>query len=265
MFRDVPPSLVTSIRGPFQDVFKRQTGMNGDIELLPDWAAVSEHIKDGTLSAGVLHGFEFAWARKLNPDLQPLVVSHPYESKLQACIIVNGATSKPGFKPADLVGPSVRIAKGLKAHCHLYYENLRRGFPANVLQPTGPANGTAEDAITAVLLGDNVAALVDYAAIKNYQALRPGAAKNIRVICESELFPVSCLAVKKGIVDEKTLAQIKDGLTKANKSSEGKMLMMLWNLKGFSDVPKDYDAQLNRIYRAYPPPVRIVSTTRVEK
>jgi len=27
------------------------------------------------------------------------------------------------------------------------------------------------------------------------------------------------------------------------------MLMMLWNLKGFAEVPKDYDAQLDRCTR----------------
>jgi len=40
---------------------------------------------------------------------------------------------------------------------------------------------------------------------------------------------------------------------------------MLWNLKGFAEVPKDYDAQLDRVYKAYPPPPKVVTTARVEK
>jgi hypothetical protein len=268
MFRDVPPAFVQSIQIPFRDVFKRQTGMVGELELLPDWEAMSNRIKDGTLSAGVLHGFEFAWAKKANPDLEPIIVSRPHESKLTGCIIVNAAGGqRPITNPGDLTGPCLVVSKGLKAHVHLYYENLRKGYPANVLQPTGPAKGTAEDAITAVLNGDAEAALVDYAAVANYGALRPGAAKNIKILCESESFPVSVLAVKKGVIDEATLKQVRDGLTQAHKSSEGKMLMMLWNLKGFADVPKDYDAQLDRIYKAYPPPARIVPAvaTKVDK
>jgi hypothetical protein len=76
--------------------------------------------------------------------------------------------------------------------------------------------------------------------------------------------------VKRGVVDKTTLTQIRDGLTQAHKSAEGKMLMMLWNLKGFAEVPKDYDAQLDRIYKAYPPPAKVatvspVNATKVEK
>jgi ABC-type phosphate/phosphonate transport system substrate-binding protein len=268
MFRDVPPSFVQSIQGPFRDVFKRQTGMVGEIELLPDWEALSNRIKDGTLSAGVLHGFEFAWAKKANPDLEPIVVSKPHEAKLTACIVVNAAGGQRNItNPGDLTGPCVVVSKGLKAHVHLYYENLRKGYPATTLQPAGPAKGTTEDAITAVLTGDAEAALVDYAAIKNYQALRPGAGKNIKILCESESFPVSVLAVKKGVVAPGTLTQIRDGLTQAHKSAEGKMLMMLWNLKGFAEVPKDYDDQLDKIAKAYPPPAKIGPTvaTKVEK
>lgn len=265
MFRDVPPSFVTSVQGPFRDVFKRQTGMAGELELCPDWEALSNRIKDGTLSAGVLHGFEFAWAKRANPDLQPLIVSRPHESRMTACIVVNAASEKKITQPGQLVGPSLVISKGLKAHVHLYYEHLRKGFPANVLQPAGPAKGTAEDALSAVLAGEADAALVDYAAVSGYQALRPGAAKNIKILCESDQFPVSVLAVKKGIVDENTMKLIREGLTQAHKSSEGKMMMMLWNLKGFAEVPKDYDAQLDKIAKSYPPPAKMTATTKVEK
>ena len=75
------------------------------------------------------------------------------------------------------------------------------------------------------------------------------------------------LAVKKGVVAPGTLTQIRDGLTQAHKSAEGKMLMMLWNLKGFAEVPKDYDDQLDKIAKAYPPPAKIGPTvaTKVEK
>jgi hypothetical protein len=75
------------------------------------------------------------------------------------------------------------------------------------------------------------------------------------------------LAVKKGVVAPATLTQIRDGLTQAHKSAEGKMLMMLWNLKGFAEVPKDYDDQLDKIAKAYPPPAKIGPTvaTKVEK
>jgi len=139
-------------------VFKRQTGLVGDIELFPDWEAVSSRLKDGTLSAGVLHGFEFAWARQVNPDLQPLIVSNRTNRSSRRGIVVNGATSRRDSSRPIWSARALVVSKGLKAHCHLYYENLRKGFPANVLQPTGPAKGMAEDAITAVLLGEAEAA-----------------------------------------------------------------------------------------------------------
>jgi ABC-type phosphate/phosphonate transport system substrate-binding protein len=263
MFRDVPPSFIQSIQVPFRDVFKKQTGMAGDLELLPDWEAMSNRIKDGTLSAGVLHGFEFAWAKKVNPDLQALIVSRPHEPRITGCIVVKANGDKQFTQPGQLVGPSVLVPKGLKAHVHLFYETLRKGYPANALQPLGAPKGTADEAISAVLAGEADAALVDFAAVSGFQALRPGAGKNVKILVESEPFPVSVLAVKKGVVDANTLTQIRDGLTQAHKTAEGKMLMMLWNLKGFAEVPKDYDAQLDKIYKAYPPPAK--SVTKVEK
>jgi len=255
MFKDVPPAALSAVKGPFREVFKQQTGIPGELEVFADWAALSDKIKDGYLSCGVLHGFEFAWAKKANPDLQPIVVSNPHESKLSGCIVVNGADLAAVTKPAELTGPSVVVPKGLKAHAHLFYEALRKEYPANVMQPVAGYKGNTEDAITAVLQGEEKAALVDYAAVKNYQALHPGYGKNIKVLCESVPFPVTVLMVKKGVVNEAMLTKIQDGLTQANKTSEGKMMMMLWGLKGFGRVPKDYDDQLDRISKAYPPPV----------
>ena len=41
----------------------------------------------------------------------------------------------------------------------------------------------------------------------------------------------------------------------ANQTTSGKMMMMLWNLKGFEVPPADYQQRLDAILKAYPLPV----------
>ena len=48
--------------------------------------------------------------------------------------------------------------------------------------------------------------------------------------------------------------KIKTGLIDSNKTAQGRAFMFLWRLKGFDAVPDDYDEELKRSLKAYPPP-----------
>src|SRR5687767_7561745 len=75
MFRDVQPAMVKSISRPFRSLFERQTGLAGDVELVPDAETMANKMKERTIQLGVFHGFEFAQIRLRHPELRPLVVS----------------------------------------------------------------------------------------------------------------------------------------------------------------------------------------------
>ena len=81
-------------------------------------------------------------------------------------------------------------------------------------------------------------------ALAGYQAFQPGACKTSG-LCRSEVFPQTVIAYRKGSVPTRRPVAIRQMLTEAHTTAAGKPLMMLWNLKGFEEVPADYDAQLS--------------------
>jgi len=261
MFRDVQPAMVQAMSVPFRAMFERQTGYTGDVEIVPDAETLSNKMKDRKLQLGVFHGFEYAQVRTRHPELQPLVVTVPHGRACQALVIVSQASKAE--KLADLAGELVVIPRGTKAHCLTYLDKARRGLPATVAKPVAKPNLTVEEVLNSVAEGTSAAGLVDVGAYNGYLALQPGAGQYLKVLCRSEVFPVSVIAFRKGTFDDETIGQIRRGLLGANQTAQGKPLMMLWNLKGFEDVPADYEAQLGNILKAYPaqPPV----TPRLEK
>ena len=89
MFRDVQPAMVQAMSKPLRDMIRKQTGLTGEVEICPDANALADKMKAKRLHLGVYHGFEFAWLRKANPDLVPLVITIPPARKLQACVVVH--------------------------------------------------------------------------------------------------------------------------------------------------------------------------------
>lgn len=260
MFRDVQPAMVHALATPLRDLIRKQTGLTGEVEILPDAYVLSDKLKAGKLQLGVFHGFEFAWIREKNPDLVPLVITVPPGRKLQALVVVHQDSKASTL--ADLKNEPVVVHRGIKAHCPLFLERARIGMPASTAAPKTRPQVTAEEALNAVVQGDSPAALVDIAALNGYHTLQPGAAKQLRVLCQSELFPQTVIAYRKGSLDDETIARVRKLLVEAHQTAAGKPLMMLWSLKGFEDVPAEYLTHLDRISKAFPPnPTPIMTPT----
>ena len=254
MFRDIQPGMVQALSRPLRDMIKKQTGLTGDVEIVPDTFTLAERMKAKRYQLGVFHGFEFAWVRKQNPNLVPLAVTIPPGRKLQACVVVH--QDSPAQTLADLKDQPVIVHRGTKAHCLAFLDRERAGLPATTAVPKGKPPVTAEEALDAVVSGDAPASLVDASALTGYQSLQPGAFKHLRVLARSEVFPQTVIAYNRGSLPDGTIAGIRRLLTEAHTTAAGKPLMMLWSLKGFEDVPADYESQLERIAQAYPPPAR---------
>jgi ABC-type phosphate/phosphonate transport system substrate-binding protein len=206
------------------------------------------------LQIGVFHGFEFAWISPSHPDIVPLAVTVPPGRNVQACVVVH--KSCPAQTLADLTDETIIIPKGTKAHCYLFLNRERTGLPPTTACPVINRDKEGVDALDSVVMGDCAAALVDAAALTGYQSLQPGAFKHLRVLTESEKFPPAVVAYRRGTIDDATAHKIKTGLITANQQTSSRPLMMLWNLKGFEDVPADYSQRLAEIRKAYPPPTK---------
>jgi ABC-type phosphate/phosphonate transport system substrate-binding protein len=250
MFRDIQPAMVQAMSRPLRELIRKQTGITGEVDICPDARVLTDRMKTSRYHLGVFHGFEFAWAKKRDPDLVPLVVTVPPGRKLRACVIVHEDCKAATL--ADLKDEPLLIPRGTKAHCFAYLDKLRASLPATTATPKTKPAVTAEEALDAIVMGGATAALVDISALVGYQKLQPGASKHLRILCESENFPQTVIAYTKGGLSDEMIGKIRRLLTEAHTTAAGKPLMMLWNLKGFEDIPADYDTQLEKILRSYP-------------
>ena len=146
------------------------------------------------------------------------------------------------------------IPRGAKAHTLVFLDKLRDGLPDTTAKPTTKTDQTPEDVLNAVATGDAPAALVDGFALEGYKSLQPGGFKAVRVLATSEEFPPAVVCYRKGTLTDDQISKIRDGMTASTKTTSGKVLMTMWNLKGFEAPPKGYQTALDDILKAYPLP-----------
>ena len=258
MFRDVPPTLVHAAATPFQDLFKKQTGVESEVEMLDQCDVLADRLKEKKLHFGVFHGFEWAWVKGRYPELQPVAVTVP-PKKIQACLVIH-ANSKVE-KPAELQGACVAVPIGAKAHTYLYLDRLQHTLPAGCCRLAPENDRGPDDILDAVSEGKTPAALMDLAALGAYQDSKPGKGRRLKVLCQSEPFPATVIVFSKGAVDLNSVEKVRSGLVKAKDNPHGRAFLFLWQLKGFEEVNAVYDAELQAVLKAYPPPTPGMATS----
>ncbi len=251
MFRDVPPDLVQVVATPFRDLFQKQTGVESEVEMVGDCDALADRLMEKKVHFGVFHGFEWAWVRGRYPELHALVVTIP-PKKVQACIVVH-ANSK-AEKPADLNGVCLTLPVAAKAHTILYIDRLMQTLPMGCCRPVPHTEWGSDSVLDAVADGKTPAALLDAATVLGYANNKPGKAKQIKVLCQSDPFPPTVIVFRKGGVDPSIVEKVRSGLVQAKDNAHGRAFLFLWKLKGFEDVSAVYEADLQKIFKAYPPP-----------
>src|SRR4051812_13176279 len=86
MFRDVPPALFNAMSVPFQNVVESQTGLKGQLVVVSTPEEMTKNLRDGDLQLGVYHGFEFAWMKLQDKELQPLMLVSSNPNLLKATV-----------------------------------------------------------------------------------------------------------------------------------------------------------------------------------
>jgi ABC-type phosphate/phosphonate transport system substrate-binding protein len=258
MFRDQQPAVIQALAKPFRDLMTKHTGYTGDVEVVDDPHTLTDRLKENKVQLGVYHGFEFAWAQQRCDDLTPLIVTCPPGGCVQGLVVV--AADSPAKSLADLKDADVLIPRGAKAHTLVFLDKLRDGLADDSARPTAKADQTPEDVLNLVVSGKAKAALVDGCAWEGYKVLHPGGIKALKVLAKSEEFPPAVVCFRKGTLTDEQVKQLRDGLTASTKTPTGKMLMTLWNLKGFEAPPKGYQTALDDILKAYPVPKKAEGT-----
>jgi ABC-type phosphate/phosphonate transport system substrate-binding protein len=250
MFNGVPAAVIGPAAKPFQSMFEKQTGYQGQVIVAKDWLEITEKLRKSEYDVAVLHGFEYSWVKN-DHHLVPLLISVP-SSKLEACLVVN--VNCPADTPADLKGNCVAIPASTKAFCHLYFDRLKLDLPSGCCCPAQLEGHTVEDALDAVASGHCQAALVDALSLKGYQSNKPGVGKQLRVLHQSPAFPPAVIVYRKGIFTSEAEKKVIQGMIKGTTTPQGKVLTGLWKIQGFSEVTPEYLTELEKCRKAYPPP-----------
>jgi ABC-type phosphate/phosphonate transport system substrate-binding protein len=254
MFRDVKPAMFAALTKPFYSLVETQTGLKSELVLVGNPDDMRQQLANGQLHFGVFHGFEFAWMKQKDPQLKPLMVAAPTHRPIKAYLVV--AASNPVKSVCELRGKTLALATGTKEHSRVFIDRRCQAEGARPSEFFGsivqPVNG--ETALHDVCDDKVQAAVVDGTAMQCFADRFPGRAKKLRVLAESQAFPLSVVAIRDGAIEPQVLARFTNGMSKANTTPMGRQLMGLMQMTGFEPVPADYDQQLAEIAKAFPPP-----------
>src|SRR5262249_51946596 len=114
----------------------------------------------------------------------------------------------------------------------------------------------AEDAGTAlddVVDGTVQATVTDRAALDSFKRRKPGRFRQLKEVAKSPPFPPGVVAYYEASLARTTLERFRKGMLHANRTERGEMMLNLFGLSGFEDIPSDFERVLTKTRKAYPP------------
>lgn len=251
-FRDVPPELAALAGQPFQELFKEQTGLEGEIVQDADALSVARKVDSGEQQLAVLFGHEFAWAKEKYPDLQPIVVAINRPKDIKAMILVRYDCKASSLK--DMPEAKVATTKVIKDYACLYLDKVCTDEMGGKAFKSESA-ATVHDCIHKVIDGSADLTVADAASWAYFEKLYPGPSKNVRVLSQSAEFPAAVMVCKKGAIEEAALKKIRDGFMAGHENAKAKRVLTAIHIEKFDAVPSDYDDRLKECLKAYPKPL----------
>jgi ABC-type phosphate/phosphonate transport system substrate-binding protein len=249
LFRGVPEYLKQPGAAPFLKMMKAQTGLDGNVNFIPDPMTLAAQLNDNKMQIAVFQGHEYAWAREKFADLVPIAITDPYQQNQAFCVVSWDCKAK---HIGELKDGTISLPAVLRDYCEMYLARLKADHMKGKTFKGQLKATHAVEAIDDVINGKAACAIVDGTTLKFYENLYPGQFKNTRILCQSETFPNACVAVKKGQLNNATIDSFKKALTNAPNDPTGRFLLTNWKLKGFTKVPDDYDLQLKTFLKSYP-------------
>jgi len=252
MFRDLPSGMVNSLAKPFQKLLESQTSLTGEVAVCSDAQVLAQQLYDGNVEIGVFHGFEYAWLKGKYPELEALLVAVPAQKKLQAFLVVRKDSTVTDWP--NLSGCKVALPFGTREHSRLFLDRGCRRNERVVQVPEIVAPDSVEDSLHEVVDGNVAATIVDGGGMTSFSIRFPGRFNKLKIVMQSDVFPLNVVVYRKSSLDANTINRVRQGLTTAHTTPQGKTMMTMWKLSGFENIPANYEEQLAAIVKAYPPP-----------
>ncbi len=253
MFREVPPSLFNAMAVPFQQVVESQTGLKGQLLVVESPEEMVRKLNDGEVHLGAFHGFEFAWMKLQDKNLEPLMLVTSNPNLLKTTVVVQKDCNAKAV--ADCRGQKLTMPTATREHSRLFLNRRCRACgsqPQEFFVATKEPN-SVEEALDDVVDGISQVAVVDQAALQMFERRKPGRFAKLRVIETSQPFPASVIAFCNGKLDVVTQQKFQNGMATAHKAGLGKHLMGLMKISGFEPVPANFGEVLTASVMAYPP------------
>jgi ABC-type phosphate/phosphonate transport system substrate-binding protein len=253
LFRDLADAKIQTMIPEFQALMREQTGLDGEVVTAGDTFDLGKRLNDKAVQLGVFHGIEFAWAQQAYPELQPLLIAVNRHGNLKAFVAVLNENKANSL--ADLKGKILSIPSRCPEHCHVFLDHELRAmgvtakdFFAKIVQ-----HSNAEDALDDILRDKVQAVLVDGEALENYDQVKPGCYARLKMVAKAEGFPPGVVAIRKGGLDNGTVAKLEKGMLTASTTVGGKEQLALWKLTRFEKLPADFPAMEKDIAKRFPP------------
>jgi ABC-type phosphate/phosphonate transport system substrate-binding protein len=253
MFRDVPPQLFNAMTVPFQTVVESQTGLKGQLVVIDTPEEMTHKLSSGEVQLGVYHGFEFAWMKLQEKNLEPLMLVTANPNLLKATVVVQKDLN--AAEVGDCRGQRLTMPMAAKEHSRLYLSRRCRqcGAPPQEFFAATKEPVSVEEALDQVVDGVANVAIVDQAAVQMFERRKPGRFARLKVIETSQPFPASVIAYCNGQLDVATQQKFQKGMSTAHQAGLGKHLMGLMKITGFEPVPANYGEILAVSIKDYPP------------
>jgi ABC-type phosphate/phosphonate transport system substrate-binding protein len=254
LFRDVPDAMVGVAMKPFSLLMKAQTGVDSELAPPTDTEHLADLLAKDKVQFALFEGVEFAWARRKYPEFRTLVICVNEHQNRQAFLMVRQDSKISRF--ADLQGKELAIPRRSRTHCHLFVERLARecGKEPKEFFSKLIISSNVEAALDDLADGKLPAVVADREALNCYQHRKPGRFAKLKELQKSEIFPDTVVAYRPGVFDQALLNRFREGLEKADSTSIGRQLLVLWQMTALQKIPADYEKLLADIVKAYPPP-----------
>jgi ABC-type phosphate/phosphonate transport system substrate-binding protein len=252
--RGIPLAWTQLAMRPFKALMEERTGMVGEVIAGGDALMLAKDLDEDKVQVGVFHGHEYAWAKQKYPKLKAIALCVNKSIQSRVYLLVQ-ATSKASSS-ADLKGKAIAVPRMGRAPCQIYLERrcVKPGTTPDKFYSRIDAPILTEEALNDLVDGEVDAAVVDGAGWEDYRAKRPGLARRLRCIAESEPFPCGVIACVPGRLNDVKLGKFCAGLLAAPSTARGKDTLRTLRLTAFALPPANYDAMLEAIAKAYPPP-----------
>ena len=89
MFRETNAAKFAALAKAFCAAVEVETGSKCTLDFIADPADMRRQLSDGKIQLALVHGFEFAWMKQVDPNVKSLLIAAPVHRPIKAALVVS--------------------------------------------------------------------------------------------------------------------------------------------------------------------------------